>query len=465
MVKLSNQKTPNLSRNKRRSSANYSRSVAAEDKKQNILKKFREFLLERQNKQGDSSTRKRIRSGNKSREAAVDANLDIKTIQRRKISEIKKYVILGVPAAVIITIVLIITLSYGKTDDKIPPDKIEEKNVTVYINNIEKLELTTQLKTVGELLKEQNITLEENQRSSHDEDSPISDGMEIYISTPITVYIMQNGIKSTVTVYGGTVEDALRMLEVNLDTKDIADPEISTLVEDEMVIEFIDVEIKQITELEDIPFDTEEGETNTVEAGYYAISEEGKIGTAEVTYEVKYVNGVEIDRNEISRKIIVEPISKVVLWGTAAKSSGSSGSSSSSSSSSSSNDSITIHNPEDQVTNPNVPAKPTEYISTMSCMVTAYTHTGGHTATGTWPRSTRTLDNPGSCAVVPSTIPYGSLLYVTGYGYCIAEDTGAFRNDPDRTYQIDVFMNTYDECIIWGRRYNVTVYVLREGYN
>ena len=52
--------------------------------------------------------------------------------------------------------------------------------------------------------------------------------------------------------------------------------------------------------------------------------------------------------------------------------------------------------------------------------VTAYTHTGHRTATGTYPRI-------GTVAVDPDKIPYGTKLYIPGYGYGRTEDTGAFR--------------------------------------
>jgi 3D (Asp-Asp-Asp) domain-containing protein len=79
---------------------------------------------------------------------------------------------------------------------------------------------------------------------------------------------------------------------------------------------------------------------------------------------------------------------------------------------------------------------------------TAYTYTGYRTATG---------QNPavGMVAVDPSVIPLGSRMYIEGYGYARAADTGgAVRGD-----KIDLFMEEYGQCIHWGRRM-VKVYLL-----
>ncbi|WP_443659887.1 3D domain-containing protein [Clostridium algidicarnis] len=55
-------------------------------------------------------------------------------------------------------------------------------------------------------------------------------------------------------------------------------------------------------------------------------------------------------------------------------------------------------------------------------------------------------------AVDPSVIPLGSKLYIEGYGYAIAADTGsAIKN-----LKIDLYMNSKAECSAFGRR-NVTV--------
>jgi len=71
----------------------------------------------------------------------------------------------------------------------------------------------------------------------------------------------------------------------------------------------------------------------------------------------------------------------------------------------------------------------------------------GRTALGTVPRV-------GTVAVDPKVIPLRSLLYVEGYGYGRAEDTGAII----KGYKIDVWKPTADECRQWGRRWvGVTV--------
>ena len=61
----------------------------------------------------------------------------------------------------------------------------------------------------------------------------------------------------------------------------------------------------------------------------------------------------------------------------------------------------------------------------------------------------------GTIAVDPDVIPLGTRVYVSGYGFAVAEDTGGAINN----YIIDLYMDTYEECIQWGRR-QTTIYIL-----
>jgi len=79
---------------------------------------------------------------------------------------------------------------------------------------------------------------------------------------------------------------------------------------------------------------------------------------------------------------------------------------------------------------------------------TAYTHTGNRTASGIYPYV-------GVVAVDPRVIPLGTKLFVEGYGPALAADTGGLIKGGI----IDVFLNTAEECIKWGRR-TVKVYLL-----
>ena len=72
----------------------------------------------------------------------------------------------------------------------------------------------------------------------------------------------------------------------------------------------------------------------------------------------------------------------------------------------------------------------------------------GITATGTRVR-------PGVVAVDPRVIPLGSTLWVEGYGYARAEDTGgAIKGN-----RIDLFFETKAEAFRWGRR-TVKAYIV-----
>ena len=67
---------------------------------------------------------------------------------------------------------------------------------------------------------------------------------------------------------------------------------------------------------------------------------------------------------------------------------------------------------------------------------------GTRTATGTTPTPNRTI------AVDPRVIPYGTKVYIEGYGTYTAEDCGGAVKGKI----IDIYMKGYDNCIQFGRR-------------
>lgn len=92
------------------------------------------------------------------------------------------------------------------------------------------------------------------------------------------------------------------------------------------------------------------------------------------------------------------------------------------------------------------------YKATYTMTATAYTG-GGYTALGL--RAVRDPAGLSTIAVDPYTIPLGTKVYIPGYGYAICSDTGgAIKGNI-----IDLYLDSEEECINWGRR-PVTLYVV-----
>lgn len=104
----------------------------------------------------------------------------------------------------------------------------------------------------------------------------------------------------------------------------------------------------------------------------------------------------------------------------------------------------------------------TRYIP-IKAIVTAYApydNKSGICNDGT-PDTTATNTKPeyGTLAADPKRIPYGTRIYVPEYGYGTVEDTGsALRKDKDNI-RIDVYMDTYEEAIEWGKK-EMIIYII-----
>ena len=117
-----------------------------------------------------------------------------------------------------------------------------------------------------------------------------------------------------------------------------------------------------------------------------------------------------------------------------------------------------ISNAKAKISELNAPSIPTtgttvgEAIKTLSMESTAYY---GHGITASGLKPVRNPDGISTIAVDPNVIPLGSKVYVSGYGLAIAADTGgAIKGNI-----IDVYLNSYEECMSWGR-IQVTVQIL-----
>lgn len=75
--------------------------------------------------------------------------------------------------------------------------------------------------------------------------------------------------------------------------------------------------------------------------------------------------------------------------------------------------------------------------------------------------ATNTKPKRGTIAADPKRVPYGTKLYIPEYGHGIVEDTGsALRKDKDNI-RIDVYMDTYEEAIEWGKK-EMTIYIIEQ---
>jgi 3D (Asp-Asp-Asp) domain-containing protein len=175
------------------------------------------------------------------------------------------------------------------------------------------------------------------------------------------------------------------------------------------------VAVRELSEYKEIPFRVERRDEPNLEQGIRRIVQRGKKGQERGTFQVTYEDGQEVKREVVSRELIKKPQSKLVALGTIASRAG----------------------------------KSFSFREARIMEATAYTHTGNRTFTGVYPQV-------GMVAVDPKVIPLGQRLYVVGYGFAVAKDTGGdIKGD-----RIDVFMETRQEALQWGRR-NVKVYVLQ----
>lgn len=182
----------------------------------------------------------------------------------------------------------------------------------------------------------------------------------------------------------------------------------------------------------------------TIPKGESRVTQAGQNGTRDVTYEVVYADGAFASRQAVAEgESNATP--EIVSTGTLV-------------SAAQDGDTIAevIRNEDGSGYLIMKSGDSLHFSHTMDVKCTAYTT--GYDSVGTI-TYTGTTVHTGVVAVDKSVIPLGSTMFITTangdftYGMAHAEDTGV------RGKVVDLFMNTYDECIQFGRRSSILYFI------
>lgn len=285
--------------------------------------------------------------------------------------------------------------------------------------------------TVQDVLDKHKLVIDQKDKVVPPLDSKVEKHSMINVKKAQEVVLLVDGKEKKIKTAEDSIGDMLEAEKVVLDGLDRVEPSLETEIERGQNIEVVRVDEEILTDTQDIDFEVTTKKNDKLDKSVKKTVQEGVVGKKEIKTRVVYENGEEVAREIVSETVVEEPTTKIIEEGTRVTFASSSRGPSSSGGSSSSQ----------------APAG-----KTMTMQSTAY-YTGTVTATGTRPR--RNPNGLSTVAVDPRVIPLGSKLYIDGYGYAVAEDTGgAVKNNI-----VDVFLNTRQECINWGRR-NVKVTIV-----
>ena len=264
-------------------------------------------------------------------------------------------------------------------------------------NGYEMTALTSKTK-VSDILEENNIILEDNQKTIPDLDSEIAAGETIKIT-----------------------DKSYNEVQIAKISEDGVETSLDQLLEN-----YAPVTEKIVVEQVTIPYETvTKNITNATTGTTNKVLQQGKDGLKEVTYKVKYQNEVEIEKTVISEVVITEPVDKIVQVQKVQTSRSS-----------------ILPRTSSSSTTGGTTYKITAYCPCSKCCG----KTTGRTASGTKATAGRTV-------AASSKFAFGTKLNIGGHIYTVEDRGGAVNGN-----KIDIFVNTHAEALQWGVRYmNVSV--------
>ena len=276
---------------------------------------------------------------------------------------------------------------------------------------------------VSEILAKANVAVTEHDAITPALDAQVGPDHIIAIEKAFEITLLDGDEEKKVWSTSNTVADFLKQYNIQLNEFDRVEQKMDELVVPASEIQVVRVEkVTDVVE-EETNFAVETKKEDSLLKGKEKIVQNGVNGTVSRTYEVVKENGKEVSRNMMSEKTIKEPTKKIVAVGTKVMTASVSRGTNSS----------------------EAPTGGKEFYVTATAYTAYCNGCSGITATGVNLKSNPNLK---VIAVDPSVIPLGTKVWVEGYGYAVAGDTGgAIKGN-----KIDLFMSSKSEAYDFGRK-------------
>ena len=292
----------------------------------------------------------------------------------------------------IIGVSLIIIFILGIT---VMASDINVRTVEITLANGYQMTVITTKTNVEEILEDNNIILEEDEKVSPNLEENINESNQILITDKSVqevqiAKISESGIETT-------LDEILKSYS----------PIIEKIVVEQEIIPF-----------ETITKDAAQGATDTKNK----VIQQGQDGLKEITYKIKYQNDEEIERTVISENILKEPVDRIVQV---------------------QKNIVTTSRGTDRTATTGIKVgetkifKVTAYCSCAKCCG----KTNGITASGTKATAGRTI-------ATSAQFSFGTKLDIGGYTYVVEDRGGAIQGN-----RIDIYMNSHAEALAWGVKY------------
>jgi uncharacterized protein YabE (DUF348 family) len=288
--------------------------------------------------------------------------------------------------------------------------------------------IRTTAKTVGEALRQAEITIYLGDRIVPSLGSEVSTGLRVTIQRSIPVTLESDGRTFKTRTRGDTVADALTALRIGVSGMDRVEPPLATALYDNIKIDVTRIHVDVEIEEEIAPFDTVFVADANLPIDTQQVVNMGAEGVTRTRYRVRYEDGQEVARVLEDRWVAQEPAERVIAYGQ-------------------------------QITPQTITTadgRQITYWRYIRMSATSYSaSTAGVSPTASYYGRTRTGDvmRYGIVAVDPAIIPLRSQVYVDGYGLGDALDTGSAI----RARRIDLGYDD-DNLVLWNRW--VDVYLL-----
>jgi uncharacterized protein YabE (DUF348 family) len=303
------------------------------------------------------------------------------------------------------------------------------KQITIAVDG-KASKVTTFSSTYAEVLMKENVEVGSKDKVVPSLDSKVENGSTINITRAVKVKIAVDGKTLDVESAEANVGDMLAAEGVKLADQDKVSPSRDSKLQDGTEVAIVRVNTADITQVSPVEYATVVKNDSSILKGVKKIVQAGQAGEKSAVFKVTYENGAEVSRSLVSETVTKKPVQKIVATGTAVAVAATAATSRGGDFSAS------------KVIN----MKTTAYNSAET----------GSNITASGAVAVRNATGYSTIAVDPSVIPLGTKVYVEGYGYAIAQDTGgAIKGNI-----IDLYFNSMSEVNAWGVKY-VNVYILQ----